>query len=57
LHGKEARKPPLKLIAARDAGERVLCCKRIIYQMARYRITQVEDYEPLIGSENVDRIR
>src|SRR5213596_223444 len=25
--------------------------------MARYRITQIEDYEPLIGSENVDRIR
>src|SRR5205809_1297697 len=25
--------------------------------MARYRITQIEDYEPLIGSENVDRVR
>ena len=25
--------------------------------MARYRITQIEDYEPLIGSENVERIR
>src|SRR5216117_2798281 len=25
--------------------------------MARYRITQIEDYEPLTGSENVDRIR
>src|SRR5213083_1133214 len=25
--------------------------------MTRYRITQIEDYEPLIGSENVDRIR
>ena len=25
--------------------------------MARYRITQIEDYEPLLGSENVDRIR
>jgi len=25
--------------------------------MARYRIMQIEDYEPLIGSENVDRIR
>ena len=25
--------------------------------MARYRITQIEDYEPLIGSENVERVR
>src|SRR6266480_824868 len=25
--------------------------------MARYRITQIEDYEPLIGSEKVERIR
>src|SRR2546428_9846142 len=25
--------------------------------MAHYRITQVEDYEPLIGTENVERIR
>src|SRR5216117_2868259 len=25
--------------------------------MTRYRITQIEDYEPLIGSENVDRVR
>src|SRR5204863_9864775 len=25
--------------------------------MARYRITQIEHYEPLIGSENVDRVR
>src|SRR5213082_1414489 len=25
--------------------------------MTRYRITQIEDYEPLIGRENVDRIR
>src|SRR5881409_935313 len=25
--------------------------------MARYRITQIEDYEPLIGSENIERIR
>src|SRR5205809_7866233 len=25
--------------------------------MAHYRITQIEDYEPLIGSENVERIR
>jgi len=25
--------------------------------MARYRITQIEDYEPLVGSEVVDRIR
>src|SRR5437762_5535387 len=25
--------------------------------MARYRITLIEDYEPLIGSENVERVR
>jgi hypothetical protein len=25
--------------------------------MARYRIMQIEDYEPLIGSENVERVR
>jgi len=25
--------------------------------MAHYRITQVQDYEPLIGTENVERIR
>src|SRR5438477_1859320 len=25
--------------------------------MANYRITQIEDYEPLIGSENVERVR
>jgi trehalose synthase len=25
--------------------------------MARYRITQIEDYEPLVGSENVERVR
>jgi hypothetical protein len=25
--------------------------------MPKYRITQIEDYEPLIGSENVERIR
>jgi hypothetical protein len=25
--------------------------------MTRYRITQIEDYEPLIGTENVDRGR
>src|SRR6266446_649223 len=25
--------------------------------MARYRITQIKDYEPLIGSENVERVR
>jgi hypothetical protein len=25
--------------------------------MGHYRITQIEDYEPLIGSGNVDRIR
>jgi hypothetical protein len=25
--------------------------------MPRYRIAQIEDYEPLIGSENVERIR
>src|SRR5438105_9585772 len=25
--------------------------------MSKHRITQIEDYEPLIGSENVDRIR
>ena len=25
--------------------------------MAHYRITQIEDYEPLTGSENIERIR
>src|SRR5882724_769184 len=25
--------------------------------MPKYRITQIEDYEPLVGSENVQRIR
>ena len=25
--------------------------------MTRYRITQIEDYKPLIGRENVERIR
>src|SRR5438046_9855757 len=25
--------------------------------MTRYRITHIEDYEPLIGRENVERIR
>src|SRR5213076_3374543 len=25
--------------------------------MTRYRITQIEDYEPLIGRKNVERIR
>ena len=25
--------------------------------MTHYRITQIEDYEPLIGRENVERIR
>jgi trehalose synthase len=25
--------------------------------MSRFRITQIEDYEPLIGRENVERIR
>src|SRR5437588_7231819 len=25
--------------------------------MPKYRITQIEDYEPLVGSENIERIR
>jgi hypothetical protein len=25
--------------------------------MPKYHITQIEDYEPLIGSENIERIR
>jgi trehalose synthase len=48
---------PLEGIAARVAGERVQRDKRLIKRMTRYRITQVEDYEPLIGRENVERIR
>jgi trehalose synthase len=48
---------PLEGIAARVAGERVRRGKRFIKQMSRYRITQIEDYEPLIGREIVERIR
>jgi len=48
---------PLEVIAARALGERVRAHKRIIQQMTHYRITQVEDYEPLIGTETVHRIR
>lgn len=38
-------------------GERVRRGKRIFYEMPKYHITQIEDYEPLIGSENIERIR
>jgi trehalose synthase len=48
---------PLEGIAARVAGERVRRDKRLIKEMSRYHITQLEDYEPLIGRENVERIR
>src|SRR4029450_12553976 len=47
---------PLEVIAARACGERVRTMKRIIKQMTQYRSTQIEDYEPLIGRENLDRI-
>jgi trehalose synthase len=48
---------PLEGIAARVAGERVRRGKRFIKRMTQYRITQIEDYEPLIGRDNVERIR
>ena len=38
-------------------GERVRDGKRITWQMAPYRIPQIEDYEPFIGIENVERTR
>src|SRR5947209_17771205 len=44
-------------MAARATGERVQRDKRFIKRMTHYRITQIEDYEPLIGRENVERIR